>query len=212
MYSNIINPLTGKMVNINTILGKELLNKFFIKSQEGGTTTDAEELLKGQVAEEERRRKRRARVEEAFFLTLREQKKAFIASLNENYTEYISQYNTAVSLIRKQLIEFVANIENAHQYKSNVILKFLSGLCKEITVFSEVEKKVNPLLKEFSGYIVDYYEEQANTSSLSTILEDIIKGKMAISRINGNLSEDRHLSNDLPLLKYGTRRCRCRCY
>jgi len=80
---------------------------------------------------------------------------------------------------------------------------FLSGLCKEITLFSEVEKKVNPLLKEFSGYIVDYYEEQANTSSLSTILEDIIKGKMAISRINGNLSKDRHLSNDLPLLKYG---------
>ena len=82
--------------------------------------------------------------------------------------------------------------ENAHQYTSNVILKYVAGLSKEITVFAEVDQEVNPILKELSGYMVDYYQEYVNIPSISIRLDDIIKDRANIETIYKSINDSHH--------------------
>jgi hypothetical protein len=109
---------------------------------------------------EEARLVEEARLREEILLS----EKKRICMLNNIAEEKRITYEEHFDIIVSQYTEKLINIEediklvgNAHQYTSNVLLNFAAGLCKKIHTD---QSHVNPLLRELSGYMVSYYQEQ----------------------------------------------------
>jgi len=140
--------------------------------EEARLTEELRVLKELHKAEEEARILNEARLaEEARFveeLQLREEillsEKKRICMLNniaeEKRITYEEHFDVVVSQYTEKLINIEEDIKlvgNANQYTSNILLNFAAGLCKKIHTD---QSHVNPLLRELSGYMVSYYQEQ----------------------------------------------------
>ncbi len=92
----------------------------------------------------------------------------------------------------RNIDEFIINLiqiekgtkltEKSYQYSSNSLLNFANGLCRKISMN---ETPVNPLLRELSGFIVQYYKEQVELPeklNLPERLEEIEKGLITLEK------------------------------
>ena len=86
-------------------------------------------------------------------------------------------------------------VDNSKEYMSNVLLKFTSGLCKKIHT---TETPVNPILKELSGFVVEYYQEQKD---LPEILNPRKKLKDIQKEISSFIENHTKLQNDIQIYK-----------
>jgi len=149
------------------------------------------------IAEEARITEIKRKEEEAWIL-IKEDFSQLSKIAKEKRMTYEEEFDDDLDDFNDRLEEIEENIklvDNSKEYMSNILLKFTSGLCKKIHT---TETPVNPILKELSGFVVEYYQEQKD---LPEILNPRKKLKDIQKEILSFIENHTKLQNDIQIYK-----------
>ena len=149
------------------------------------------------IAEEARINEIKRKEEEAWIL-IKEDFSELSKIAKEKRMTYEEEFDDNLDDFNDRLDEIEENIklvDSSKEYMSNVLLKFTSGLCKKIHT---TETPVNPILKELSGFVVEYYQEQKD---LPEILNPRKKLKDIQKEISSFIENHTKLQNYIQIYK-----------
>lgn len=146
------------------------------------------------IAEEARINEIKRKEEEAWIL-IKEDFSELSKIAKEKRMTYEKEFDDDFDDRLEEIEDNIKLVDNSKEYMSNILLKFTSGLCKKIHT---TETPVNPILKELSGFVVEYYQEQKD---LPEILNPRKKLKDIQKEISNFIENHTKLQNDIQIYK-----------